>query len=1245
MKKLLAVCCLLLACAGPLSGVPPSPAWHAEPGFRWTDLPVPQNGKTGFTLLTPEQTGIDFTNILLELSGGTNRILHNGAGLALGDYDNDGRVDIFVCGLDSSSALYRNLGEWRFTNVTAVSGLAFTNHFQRGAVFADINGDGALDLLVSTLNRGVICFLNDGHGHFKDITAEAGTASRYGSVTMALADIDGNGTLDLYVANNRTEDIRNRGRVQIYQRDGQYVIPPEFKDRLAVINGTVHEFGEPDLVYLNDGRGHFTPLAWTDGRFLDENGERLKQAPLDWGQTVTFRDLNGDGSPDIYVCNDYWTADRLWMNDGHGNFRAVEWPALRHLPFSSMGVDFADIDRDGNLDFLVTDMQSRDRRLRKRQVFAFNPMKPIEVTPDRPQIMRNSLFLNRGDGTFADIADYAGVASADWAWQQIFLDVDLDGYEDLLISAGYFRDVQDRDAIAAIAAQQRPLKGFTNEADFQMAFSMQKMTNSRLYPPYKCPIAAFRNLGHSKFQDVTSVWGTDQPGIRQGMATGDLDNDGDQDLVVNSFNGVLGVYRNNSSGPRVAVRLKGVAPNTQGIGARIKLLNGAVPMQSQEVICGGRYLSGGEAMLTFAAGQAQGGMSIEVSWRSGQMSRVEGVKPNRLYEVDEADATASAPKPPKAEPVPLFQDLSERLAHTHHEEAFDDFARQPLLPRKLSQSGPGVAWYDLNGDGHEDLVIGSGKGGKLAVYLGDGHGGFKAADNALTGLVSSRDQTSVLGWSPAVGHTALLTGLANYEDGKAEGAAVTRWDWTNQSPETVMVADTSSVGPMVLGDIDGDGDLDLLVGGRVIPGRWPEAASSRIYRNEGGKFVLDAVNSKVLEQVGLVSGAVFSDLDGDGFPELILAGEWGPVRIFHNDHGKLSATDFPVSYQKSSTLNAPRSTLNELTGWWNGVTTGDLDGDGRLDIIASNWGLNSPYEASAEHPVQVYYGELGGMGVGDVVEAEYEPELGAVAPRRYRDPLMASLPFIAGRYPTHKAFSEASLEAVLGEAKGRARVVQARTLASLVFLNRGDHFEAVALPAEAQYAPAFGVVVADFDGDGAEDVFLSQNFFANEPGTPRLDGGRGLLLLGDGKGGMRAVAGQDSGIKVYGEQRGAAVADVDEDGRVDLVVSQNGAQTRLFRNAGAKAGLRVRLVGSEGNPRGIGAVVRLKFGEKYGPAREIHAGSGYMSQDSATVVLATPEAPTTLWVRWPGRKVTEAEVPKGAGEIEMDTNGKVRSGR
>jgi hypothetical protein len=505
-----------------------------------------------------------------------------------------------------------------------------------------------------------------------------------------------------------------------------------------------------------------------------------------------------------------------------------------------------------------------------------------------------------------------------------------------------------------------------------------------------------------------------------------------------------------------------------------------------------------------------------------------------------------------------------------------------------------------------------------------------------------RDQTAVLAFNPSLEQTAIVTALADYEDGKAEGAAVIQYNWTSNTLDNVVNADASSVGPLLLGDVHGDGTLDLFVGGRVIPGRWPEPATSRLYRNTGNKFVLDTENSGLLAHVGLVSGAVFSDLDGDGFPELILACEWGPVRIFHNDHGRLAEWNPPVDVSKLKLQSSnSQFTLSQLTGWWNGVCTADLDGDGRMDIIASNWGLNSPYRASVEHPVEVYYGDLSGQGLVDVVEAEYEPELNAVTPRRYRDALTASLPFIAGRFATHKAYSEAALDDVLGEARTRAKVVRAVTLATTVFFNRGDHFEAVPLPAEAQFSPAFAVTVADFNGDGCEDLFLSQNFFETEPGVPRLDAGRGLLLFGDGKGGFRPVPGQESGIKIYGEQRGAAVADFDEDGRSDLVVTQNWGQTRLLKNTQAKPGIRVKLRGPTFNSRGIGAVMRLKFGQRFGPARELHAGSGYLSQDSAIAVMATPEPATSLWIRWPGGKETSTTLADSAHEVVVNHDGKL----
>ncbi|MBU6398720.1 MAG: VCBS repeat-containing protein, partial [Verrucomicrobia bacterium] len=843
-------------------------------------------------------------------------------------------------------------------------------------------------------------------------------------------------------------------------------------------------------------------------------------------------------------------------------------------------------------------------------------IQPIWDPDFRPEIVRNTLCLNRGDGTYAEIAQLSGVAASDWSWSAIFLDVDLDGYEDLLVATGNDHDVLDADVLAET----------TRDRDQSPGWRVRRL---RKLPPLNTPCLAFRNLGNLTFTEVGAAWGFNTRGVSQGMALADLDNDGDLDVVINRLNRPAGIYRNNTIAPRVAVRLKGKAPNTRGVGAKIELFGGAVPRQSQEMICGGRYLSADDNERVFAAGAVTNRMRLVVTWRSGRRSVLEDVQANRIYEVDEAGARAVRPAP-RPEPHPCFEDVSDRLNHAQQAAPFDDFARQELLSRKLSQLGPGLTWYDVNGDGWDDLIIGAGRGSKMAVFLNNRQGGFSAATDPLFDRTLGRAQTSILGW-----RSLLLAGSANYEDGLTNGGLLRIYDLRPRISGQSVLGQSFSCGPLAMADVDGDGVADLFIGGRVRAGRYPEPVPSMLLRNDGSRFL----PAQRWDKLGLVSGAVFSDLDGDGYPELILACEWGPIRIFHNDHGRFTEWNPPV---QGDALPQGPTTLSELTGWWNGVTTGDFDGDGRLDIVASNWGRNTKYQRYLGQPLEVYYGAFGGGDALDVLEAEFDPELGKTVPVADRDTLFAALPAVQERFASYRAYSRASVAELLGNQLPTAARLTVRTLDSMVLLNRGDHFEARALPIEAQFAPAFGVTVADFDGDGQEDIFLAQNFFAVDAETSRYDAGRGLWLRNDGRGGFTAVPGQESGVRIYGQQRGAAVCDYDGDGRVDLVVAQHQGPTRLYHNVGAKPGLRVRLVGPPGNPDGLGAVMRLRFGDRWGPAREVHGGSGYWSEDSVVQVLGTPARPTQIWIRWPGGRVTTSTVPVGAREMVVNAAGQIK---
>lgn len=1209
------ICSQLYGCSSPTEL-----KWHQEEGYQWAETSAGWFGSTGFKELSSRQTGITFQNKITEEEIAENRHYMNGSGVAAGDIDGDGLVDLYFAKLNGSNKLYKNLGNMKFEDITDRAGVAHNGYYSTGVVFADINGNGHLDLLVTSINRENVLYVNDGNGNFERKN-DSGLGDAKGGTTFALADITGNGFPDLYITNYKKKSVKDIYTTQeldwnnilkepLRQPEDEYTFVPPFDQHYELMryNGAltgISEIGEKDELYLNK-EGRFEKVTNTENVFLDEQGEPFGIQP-DWGLTAKFQDINNDGLEDLYVCNDFHTPNRIWINQGNSSidkdksgigvrFRAIGEQAIRNMSYSCMAVDFSDVNRDGRLDMFTTEMLAPEHQRRMNQVkYDDNITIPIGDVTTRTLNNRNSMQLQREDNTYAETSWFSGVEASGWSWATRFMDIDLDGYEDLIISTGYAYDVLNIDAQVAMAQKRRNM----DENYIELIQSVK---------PLKLQNKMFKNNADSTFSEISSDWGFTESDVSYGMAVADLNNDGALDIAVNRLYDQAAIFQNTTQSSRITVRLKGSAPNTQAIGANVELFGGPVDQQKQ-ITSGGEYASGSDNLVMFAADSNNPNHKLFITWPDGTKSQILDVKANRIYEIDQSSIKASKPSTKscsRSGSNSMFLDISERLKHIHTEVPFDDFSIQPFLPFKLSQIGPGMAWIDLTGNGNDELLVTSGKGGELAIFSSQEDGNFIRSSLSPLTKLSRSDQTAVLGWQEN-DHLKVLTGNSNYEQGNPAKSSAFIYTIERNSSEFHIQTDSisgvhSATGPLAVADMTGNGYLDLFVGGRFKPGQYPVDASSRLFLNDGNSFQLDSMNTRIFSEIGMVTGAIFADFTQDGYADLLISTEWGSLRLFENREGVFEEITKEVG-------------LANYKGWWNGVATGDFTNDGLPDIIATNIGLNTPYQLRNGYPLKIYYGNLDGFNTINIIEA-YATADGNYVPRKQLGKFQKQQ-IMLNRMGSHEEFANSTMQEILGNRYNLISFKEINTLEHMLFINTGNGFKAQPLPSEAQIAMAFNATVADVDSDGNEDLFLSQNFFAVSDDFSRMDAGRGLLLKGDGKGNFNPLSGTESGIKIYGEQRSAILNDINKDGKIDLAVSQNGAETKLFLNQSQRVGYTIKLNGPSSNRNGVGSSLRLVYENgKKGPRRDIQASSGYLSQNSFTQVMGAADKVKEIEVFW-----------------------------
>ncbi|HUF63661.1 MAG TPA: VCBS repeat-containing protein [Verrucomicrobiales bacterium] len=1147
-------------------------AKRSAPGKRFSRMPA-------------SETGVTFGNRLDNIIYGT----WSCGGTAMGDLDGDGSKDLVFTSRHGTIGLYLQESPWKFKDATAASGIrSEPGVVNAGTTLTDVNGDGHLDLYICRYDAPNRLYLNRGDATFHEAAREAGLDVQDASVSASFADIDRDGDLDVYVVLNRLVLPKGRPPETPVERQGRTLrIKPEYAAYLGLIHQDpqeppmIWEIGRSDRLLRNDGMGtdgvpHFTDIS-----------EKAGISDRDHGLACLWMDPNEDGYPDLHVANDYIDPDKFYRNNHDGTFSDMAKVAMPHTSWFSMGSDEADVNNDGLMDFIVLDMAATSHYRQKVTMGDMGRFRWTMEHSEPRQMMRNALHINTGTGRYQQLEYLAGLANSDWSWTPLFGDFDLDGWNDLFITNGVARDYIHSD----IRFSDEDRIGKT-EWDLFKDLPAHPETN-----------LAFRGLGDLRFEDVSESWGLDELSMAFSAAVGDLDNDGDLDLVFAGLDQYVSLYQNHSSGSGthyLRIQLAGNPPNTQAIGAKLEIRHPTLGTLTRRVNPHRGFMSSQPAEVHFGLGSLTD-VDLTIVWPGGLRQHLFGLAADRLHVIHEKDAQDSE-KPPDPPTPPFFRRISLAESMAHRERAFDDFSKQPLLPNQLSQLGPALAVADVNGDGRDDAYLGGAAGQASQLLI---HRGFDMPASERFGAFPNHpfeedsaceDMGAVFFDADADGDPDLYVASGSYEF--APGSAELRdrlylndgQGRFTKAPDDALPEMFEVSSAVAAADVDGDGDVDLFVGTRLIPGDYPTPANSHLLANESeaGKVLFRLVDVPALRSCGLVTAAVWTDFDNDGWLDLVLAREWGSLLFLHNDNGSLN--DWTT-----------KSGVAFMSGWWNSVAASDLDLDGDMDLVAGNWGFNTKYHAGAEKPALLYYGDYAGTGNKHLVEAEFEDE--TLFPIRGKSCSTRAMPHLADKFRTFHDFASASLQEVYPEDKlQEAQRFAATTLASGIFWNDGPGaFTFAELPTLAQVSPVFGIAVADLDGDALPEVMLAQNFFTPQHETGRFDTGLGLFLKNRGRKKFETVTVRESGLMLPGDTKAIAVMDLNGDAWPDLLAAENNGPVRAFLGV-ERDSPRLRkwqIPGGAGVARNIGARVTMQYDGVEAVLLEIQAGSGYLSQQSA----------------------------------------------